>query len=95
MEMEIGNRTVTCNVWRLSVSGYNEEGQKLCRSSREKKKRGRREGRLEKIGLHRQRVEEEKRRTEKTKGEGKNKDGKSKKRELIKGNLPDVLRTLV
>ena len=95
MEMEICNRTVTCNVLHLSVSGYNEEGQKLCKSSREKKKRGRREERVEKIGLHRQREEEEKRRMEKTKGEGKKKDGTSKKRELIKGNLPDVLRTLV
>ena len=37
MEMEICNRKVICNVWCLSVSGYNEEGQKLCGSSRNKK----------------------------------------------------------
>ena len=38
MEMEICNRKVICNVWCLSVSGYNEERQKLCGSSRNKKR---------------------------------------------------------
>ena len=78
MEMEICNRTVICNVWCLSVGCYNEEGQKLCGSSREKKK---------KMGdLERQREEEEKRRMEKTR-EKKKKWWTSKKRELIKGKF--------
>ena len=94
MEMEICNRTVTCNVWRLSASGYNEEGQKLCGSSREKKEDAeRREERVEKIGLHRQREEEEKRRMEKTR-EKEKKDKTSKKRELIKGKFTGCAKNI-
>ena len=75
-------RTVTCNVWRLSVSGYNEEGQKLCGSSRNKKEDVERRDQRKSVHIDKGK--------KKKKGEwrgqrekGKKKDGTPKKR---KGN---------